>query len=63
MKLYFKDGQWLSHPIPKPFNVYAMVDGKLAQWTGEFQNWRQAWTDTKAELGREHRGAVLVVIK
>lgn len=63
MRLYFKNEKWHAYPVPRPFNVYAKVDGKLAQWQGEFQSWKQAWTDAKAELGREHRGAVLVVIK
>lgn len=63
MNFYFKDGKWRLYPVPRPFNIYSKVDGKLAQWQGEFQNWKQAWTDTKAELGREHRAAVLVVIK
>lgn len=62
MKFYFKNNQWHAYPLPRPFNVYAKVDGKLAQWHGEFQSWKQAWTETKAELG-QHRGAVLVVIK
>ncbi|WP_341918642.1 hypothetical protein [Polaromonas sp. YR568] len=63
MKLYFKNNQWHAYPVPRPFNIYARVDGKLAQWSGEFQSWKSAWIDTKAEVGPKHRGAVMVVIK
>ena len=63
MNLYFKNNHWLVHPVPRPFNCYAKVDGKLAQWQGEFQNWQQAIKATRDEVGMRHRGAVLVVVK
>lgn len=63
MNLYFKNQQWHAHTVLRPFRIYTKLEGKLAQWQGDFQNWQQAIKAGRDEVGMKHRGAVLVVIK
>jgi hypothetical protein len=60
---YYQDGEWRAFPVPKSFNVYARVEGKLAHWRGDCANWKDAYFLGRDTVGLKHRGAVLVLIK